>query len=91
MSVSKSVENKVKVKRIKWREVIFNLHRKDISEAFDLFRSKHPDMSINRCAYNVLKTYYSTAIMRGWKDLFEKHGQSYEDTISLKLVHVKWC
>ena len=86
MSLSKSAVKKVKKVRIKWREVIFNLHRREISEAFDLFRVGHPDMSINRCAYNVLKTYYSPTALANWKDMFENWPQvfhySYVDVIS---------
>lgn len=77
--------------RIKWREIIFNLHRRDLSEAFDLFKANHPGMSINRCAYNVLKTFYSTTIMRTWKDFIEVYNQSYEQAVSFSLLKVKWC
>ena len=78
-------------KRIKWREMIFQLHRKDISEAYTLFKLKHPDMSRNRCAYYVLKTFYSTTIMRTWKDFIEVYNQSYEDAVNFSVIKVKWC
>ena len=72
MSVSKIKQKKVKKKRINWKELMFHLHRKDISAGYDFFRKRHLDWSINRCAYMVLKTYYSTTAMRDWKKMFEE-------------------
>lgn len=79
--MSKKVVKSVKKRRIKWREIIFHLHRFDISSSFDLFRSSHKDMSINRCAYNVLKTYYSTTAMRFIKNYFEKTTLTEEEVV----------
>ena len=78
-------------KRINWREMIFHLHRRDLSEAFDLFKANHPRMSINRCAYNVLKTFYSTTTLRCWKDMVEKYNQSHEQAACFSLLKFSWC
>ena len=78
MSVSKKLKDKVKKKRIDWRQVVFFLGRQDLYISYQLFRNAHLDMSINRCAYYVLKTYYSPTTLQVWKDFFES-GLSYYD------------
>lgn len=57
------VRNKIyKVKRpsVKWHDLLMDLEDWFIESRFLIFLSKHPGMSKNRCAYNVLKRYYST-------------------------------
>lgn len=81
--MSKSFKNKVKKKRIDWRDVIFHLHRRSLSEAYTLFRSVHPKMSSSRCAYYVLKTYYSTTLLRLWRDCYEKTTIQYDSLFDL--------
>lgn len=72
---------KVKKRKIQWREVIFHLHNFDISRDFDLFRARHPNWSINRVAYNVLKTYCSTASMRFMRNYFNQSTLSEKEVV----------
>lgn len=85
----KKMKDKVKPRRISWREVIFQLHNFDISRDFDLFRAKHPNMSINRCAYNVLKTYCSTASMRFMRNYYKKTSLSEKEVVEWFLFYLK--
>lgn len=54
---------KVKRKHVNWKNVLDSLENTEINLAFLSFKSKHPLMSVNRCAYNVLRKYYSTTAM----------------------------
>lgn len=68
--MSKELIDKVKKKKLDWSSVIFYLHRFDLSEAFEKFKNDHPGMARSRSAYNVLKHYYSTTFLRGFKRLY---------------------
>lgn len=72
---------KVRKRKIQWREVIFHLHNFDISRDFDLFRARHPKMSVNRCAYNVLKTYCSATSMKFMRNHFKKTNLSEKEVV----------
>lgn len=80
---------KVRKRKIQWREVIFHLHNFDISRDFDLFRARHPKMSVNRSAYNVLKTYCSTASMQYIRTLFKKTNLSEKEVVEWFLFYKK--
>lgn len=54
---------KVKRKTVDWYSVYCELCDPDIDRDFYLFVQDHPKMSLNRCAYNVLKKHYSTTAM----------------------------
>lgn len=84
----KNFKDKVCKRRINWVNVIYYLHRREISEAYTLFKVKHLKMSSNRCAYYVLKTYYSTTMLKAWRECYEKYGLTYESIFDLKGVTV---
>lgn len=54
---------KVKRKHVDWNKARLDLADPKIDADFFLFLQQHPGMSKNRCAYNVLKRYYSTTAM----------------------------
>lgn len=54
---------KVRRKHVDWKKAIDDLQIPHLTAAYLAFRSSHPLMSVNRCAYNVLKKYYSTTAM----------------------------
>ena len=62
-------KNKLK-RKLDWSSVVFHLHRFDISGDLEKFKKDHPDMARSRAAYNVLKHYYSTTFLRGFKRLY---------------------
>lgn len=80
--MSKVLKDKVKKKKLDWSSVVFHLHRFDISGAFDKFKYDHPNMSKSRAAYNVLKHYYSTTLLRGFKRLY--YQKDFKFTMDLK-------
>lgn len=59
--------HKVKRKRVDWYQVYLDLNDPDMSVQFYLLLQKHPKMSFNRVAYNVLKRYYSTTAMTRYR------------------------
>lgn len=63
----RKMKDKVKRKQVDWYQALFNLEDLKISEDYWLFKSSHPDMSKNRCAYNILKRYYSTTAMISYR------------------------
>lgn len=82
------MRTKVKKRRINWRDVLFHLHKKRLSEEYTLFYSMRPKMSKNRCAYYVLKKNYSTTMLRAWRDLYQNSTMSYADVLSCLQVNV---
>lgn len=68
-------------RRVDWRELIFSLHWRELSEAYQLFKNAHPSMSINRCAYNVLKSFYSTTTMAYFRNQIEHSDLSYDEVV----------
>ena len=54
---------KVKRKSVNWKKCLDDHENTDMNLAYLAFRSSHPSMSVNRCAYNVLRKYYSTTAM----------------------------
>lgn len=69
------MRTKVKKRRINWRELIFYMHSRSLSEEYTLFMIAHPKMSKNRCAYYVLKHNYSTTFLKAWRDIYA--GSNY--------------
>lgn len=63
---------KVKKKRINWRELLFHLHNKYLSDRYTLALGKYPKMSHNRIAYYVLKKYFTTATLKFLKNMFQQ-------------------
>ncbi len=51
---------KVKRKHVNWLEILRNAEDLILSQEYWRFRSSHIFMSVNRCAYYVLKKHYST-------------------------------
>lgn len=62
--MSKKMKDKVKRKHFNWYEFLLNTGDLEWSASFWKFKQLHKTMSNNRCAYNILKTYYSTTSMR---------------------------
>ena len=54
---------KVKRRHCDWYSKLLEIGDLKMSEDFWLMKSKHPLMSNNRIAYNVLKRYYSTTTL----------------------------
>lgn len=54
---------KVKRRRVDWKKAMDHLGDTRVSARFWALRTKHPSMSVNRCAYNALRNYYSTTAM----------------------------
>lgn len=57
------VASKVKRPHIQWYEVYSDIGNPDLTADFYRLLSKHPRMSLNRVAYNVLKKHYSTTAL----------------------------
>lgn len=85
----KLMKDKVKKRNISWREVIFQLHNFDISRDYTLFRARHPKMSVNRAAYNVLKTYCSTFSMRYMRNMYRKTQFSEKEVVEWFLFNLR--
>lgn len=51
---------RVRRPRVEWRSLMLDLNNPQIEMDYWKFKQAHLKMSDNRCAYNVLKTYYST-------------------------------
>lgn len=75
------MKDKVKKKKIKWRDVIFHLHVPKLSTDFDVFKAAHPKMSVNRCAYYVLKSYCSTTALRYIRNHYKKTGLTIQEVV----------
>lgn len=54
---------KVRRKHVDWKKCLDDREDTMLNLEFLKFKQCHPTMSDNRCAYNVLKTYYSTTAM----------------------------
>lgn len=54
---------KVKRRHVDWYEAMWSAYIPSVIEHFWLLKTKHPQWSNNRVAYNSLKTYYSTTAM----------------------------
>lgn len=57
---SEKIVKRVRRPHVEWRSLMLDLNNPKIEESYWLFKQSHLSMSDNRCAYNVLKTYYST-------------------------------
>ena len=77
---------KGKKRRIKWFDLISAFHDDKFTGRFYVYFTKHKKISRNRVAYNFLRTYYSTTLMRKIRTSFEKYGLTYEDLVPL----IKW-
>lgn len=55
---------KVKRKRVDWYRILLDEHCIAMDEDFWAMKSRHPFMSNNRIAYNVLKRYHSTTTLQ---------------------------
>lgn len=60
MSVSKKTSKSVKRPHVQWYEVYSDIGNPELAADFYRLLQKHPRMSLNRVAYNVLKKHYST-------------------------------
>lgn len=74
--MSKVLKDKVKKQRIKWNEILYQLNDNELWRLYMVFRQQHIGMSLNRCAYYVLKSYYSTIALRKCKAEFLENGYS---------------
>lgn len=63
-TVAKIFKIKVKRKHVDWKNKLFSLGDPKIQQEYYGFLSAHKDMSENRCAYNVLKRYFSPTTLR---------------------------
>lgn len=55
----------MKRKLVNWKEALFNFEDVELELKYRLLQTKHPRMSENRIAYNVLKSHFSaTAMLR---------------------------
>ena len=73
-------------RRIKWNDLVFAFENPLMEAKFYEYFTKHNKISRNRVAYNFLKTYYSTTLMRKIKNSYEKYGLTYEELVPL----IKW-
>ena len=80
---------KGKKNRIKWNDFIFAFENPYMEAKFYEYVCKHKNISRNRAAYNFLKTYYSTTLMRRIRTSYEKYALTYSDIV--KLVHWEVC
>ena len=80
---------KVRKNRIKWNDLIFAFENPYMEAKFYEYMTRHKNISRNRCAYNFLKTYYSTTLMRRIRISFEKYGLTYLELT--KLIHWETC
>lgn len=67
------VEKCKKTKRypvLKWQDVIFHLHNKAISDDFNQFCLNHTSLSKSRCAFAVLRKYYSTTFLSAFRQCY---------------------
>ena len=58
---------KVKRRHVDWYEVYLYCGIPEVCVHFFELRKRHPNMSLNRCAYYALKTYYSTTAMTRYR------------------------
>lgn len=70
----REMKDKVRKKKVNWRNVMFGLHRPSLSEQYLKFVGEHPNMSKNRCAYYVLKANYSTTTLAAWRYEIRNNG-----------------
>lgn len=60
---------KVKRKHIQWNEVRLELGDPAVDASYYLLKTKRPNMSDNRCAWNALKKHYSTTALTRYRFL----------------------
>lgn len=70
-------KNKLK-KKLDWSQVVYYLKRDKVTSLYLKFKEAHPDMARSRSAYNVLKHYYSTTFLRGFKRLYYQKDFVYD-------------
>lgn len=63
------VRKKVKRPHVNWYDVLLDIGDLRLSEQFWVFKFKHLSWSNNRCAWNVLKSNYSTTALRRYRFL----------------------
>ena len=76
---------KGKKQRIKWNDLIFAFENPYMEAKFYEYFGKHKNISRNRVAYNFLKTYYSTTLMRRIRTSYENYGLTYQELV--KWIH----
>lgn len=59
----KEMKNKVVRKHVDWYQAYLDIGDPELDKDFYMLLQKHPKMSMNRIAYNVLKKHYSTTSM----------------------------
>lgn len=74
------MKSKAKKRVCKWDQVIFYMEDMKISAKYLVFVSNHKTMSKSRCAFYVLKQYFTAPLLRYFKRLY-RNGFSYEDCI----------
>lgn len=77
---------KGKKRRINWNTLRIAMENTELNVQFFAYCSDHKNKnfkSINRKAYNFLKSYYSTATMRSIKRTYEHTMFSYDDLVQL--------
>ncbi len=77
---------KCKRRRINWNDLRLAMENTSVNLKFLEYCSYHKNKnfkSVNRKAYNFLKTYYSTATMRLIKRTYEQTMFSYDDIVHL--------
>lgn len=70
---------KKKGRRIKWNDLRLAINDPLVNKDYFVFLCHHKKMSLNRCSFYVLKTYYSTTAIKAMRKLYEVNGFSYED------------
>lgn len=83
------VKDKVKKKRINWREVLFFMHNKYLSDCYTLMLGDHPKTSHNRIAYYVLKKYCTTSTLKFLRNLFVKSTMTEEEVVQWYRFYVR--
>lgn len=81
-----------KRKQVKWYELINNCLDLTLQDNFKSYLLSHPYMSENRCAYNVLKKYYSTTVGHNMSKLCLDLARLRDDIFAYKKVfQARWC
>lgn len=74
------MKSKTKKRVCKWDQVIFYLRDFDITRHYLTFKTNHRDMSCSRCAFYILKKYFSGPLLSNFRQMY-LDGFDYEECI----------
>ena len=89
--MAKVFGQKVKRIRVNWWKLLVDIEDNELFRRFYAFRYRHPNMSVNRIAYYVIKKSYSTTALQHFlDDYYSNFGRTNPKLHFPKLIDVYW-